>query len=581
CARPWSHNAHHAPLESWPASHQHLASTTSTPRQHHMKSPTARASKKIAATVHIPAARRLPIELIDCIMRQFASARDLLPVLRVSKAWYRTGMTRLYRSVAFSGHRQRERFFAALSADSRLSPTSLLPALPSSASASNPDDDTQGNVSAASVVAEPPSAVVPTKSAASPVSTAPPSAPRMRRKLSTVKRFHRGMLVHTVHFGLGPRHRVLVQRDAPNATPSNAVPPSLAASPGLAASPMAISSISDAPPPATAHESAPASPALHLEEQSPVQLTLGSSRGMLNLYDPSAFQVSSPTSPSPTSTLSAQAPGDASAGSPSPPIRDAVVSRVGVHPKSPATLAYDARMSLDSPIRFNPRHAVTDRPLAVDTRPSGSGTQLESPAPMSVVAASSPSSPSKDMAISPIRPSSDPSTDQGPSTVPRQQPSSSLTVTATAEPGFASPAVSAATPSYGEAWEHRFVSKFLQPLAAFCPNIRNLSLSGCHMYDYAFDEMLRSLPNLERLDISYTTLKRAGLEAVATHCRHRLMWLNVSGIFRLGRNKTSSLIDIAMHCRLLCTMVSDETVVECLEISGGRLSVVREASASH
>jgi hypothetical protein len=138
---------------------------------------------------------------------------------------------------------------------------------------------------------------------------------------------------------------------------------------------------------------------------------------------------------------------------------------------------------------------------------------------------------------------------------------------------------SASPPSenYG-AWSHRFVSPLMPLIGSLIPNLQELSICGCHVNSSDFGVMLQSMQRLERLDISYSTLKSDGVELIGRYCRNKLRWLNISGIFKLGRNKKYGLRSIVSHCSDLseilaydCPEIYEETLSECLEICHGKI----------
>ena len=131
--------------------------------------------------------------------------------------------------------------------------------------------------------------------------------------------------------------------------------------------------------------------------------------------------------------------------------------------------------------------------------------------------------------------------------------------------------------TYGE-WEDRFINPFLPMIPSYMPNLKNLSLSGCHINDWDFGNMLEQLPLIERLDISYSTVKNVGLEYISRYLRSNLTWLDVSGIFRFGRNKIKTLGYIAQNCKVLtrivaidCPEIEEETYQEIMAMVSNRL----------
>ncbi|KAJ3329958.1 hypothetical protein HDU91_003715 [Kappamyces sp. JEL0680] len=130
---------------------------------------------------------------------------------------------------------------------------------------------------------------------------------------------------------------------------------------------------------------------------------------------------------------------------------------------------------------------------------------------------------------------------------------------------------------YGE-WSHRFISPLLPMVSSLLPHLQELSLCGCHINDNDFITMLRHLTLLVRLDISYSTLKTEGVNSVSRYARHKLEWLNISGIFKLGRNRQHAIVNISAHCTALKTIVAldcpeiyEETLDDCKLACGGRI----------
>ncbi|KAJ3257504.1 hypothetical protein HK104_007032, partial [Borealophlyctis nickersoniae] len=130
-----------------------------------------------------------------------------------------------------------------------------------------------------------------------------------------------------------------------------------------------------------------------------------------------------------------------------------------------------------------------------------------------------------------------------------------------------------ATIPYGAAWDHRFINAFLGTVSTRCVHITHLCLSGCQFYDTVLAEALSKLPELRDLDVSHSSVKSFGLQAVAESCR-RLKRLDVSGVFRFKRNHWSLLVDIATHCRALtrltaleCPDIYEEVTIECRAIN--------------
>lgn len=146
---------------------------------------------------------------------------------------------------------------------------------------------------------------------------------------------------------------------------------------------------------------------------------------------------------------------------------------------------------------------------------------------------------------------------------------------------------STCTTAYG-AWNHRFVSPLLPLIGSLIPNLKELSICGCHVNAADFGVMLQSMHMLKRLDISYSTLKSDGVELIGRYCRSKLGWLNVSGIFKLGRNKKYALLSIVAHCDDLaeiiahdCPEIYQETLDECVALCNGRIAIKVDAALSY
>lgn len=135
---------------------------------------------------------------------------------------------------------------------------------------------------------------------------------------------------------------------------------------------------------------------------------------------------------------------------------------------------------------------------------------------------------------------------------------------------------------YGS-WSHRFVSPLVPLIPSLIPNLQELSLCGCHVNSSDFGLMLSGLRNLIKLDVSYSTLKTDGIEMISRYCRSKLQVLDVSGIFKLGRNRKLAIISIAAYCSALesiiafdCPELYEETIDECLDLCGGRIRFFRD-----
>ncbi|KAJ3313084.1 hypothetical protein HDV04_002401 [Boothiomyces sp. JEL0838] len=133
---------------------------------------------------------------------------------------------------------------------------------------------------------------------------------------------------------------------------------------------------------------------------------------------------------------------------------------------------------------------------------------------------------------------------------------------------------------YGS-WSHRFVSPLLPLVAQLIPHLKEISLKGCHVNASDFTILLESLTQLEKLDVSYSTLKTQGLSQISRFCRHRLIHLDISGIFKLGRNKSDTILDISAYCTGLtkivafdCPEIFDDILEDCKALSQNRIEFV-------
>ncbi|KAJ3086721.1 hypothetical protein HK102_012632 [Quaeritorhiza haematococci] len=127
---------------------------------------------------------------------------------------------------------------------------------------------------------------------------------------------------------------------------------------------------------------------------------------------------------------------------------------------------------------------------------------------------------------------------------------------------------------YGSLWEHHFVSPVLVLVSEHFPFLRELRLSRCQFQDAALEPVLKRIPFLRYLDVSYSSIRTLGLRYIAEYCQTHLEALDVSGVFRLRRNKASVLVDIAENCRALkiITMYRTPDIVvdvqqQCLEVN--------------
>jgi hypothetical protein len=110
-------------------------------------------------------------------------------------------------------------------------------------------------------------------------------------------------------------------------------------------------------------------------------------------------------------------------------------------------------------------------------------------------------------------------------------------------------------------WEHRFIARYI-PLVITLPHLKELIICGCHVSASDFITMMQQLTQLQRLDISYSTLKSDGVSCISRYCRVNLETLNMSGIFKFARNRSRVLLDIVLQCRGLLQVI----VKDCPEI---------------
>jgi F-box-like len=136
-------------------------------------------------------------------------------------------------------------------------------------------------------------------------------------------------------------------------------------------------------------------------------------------------------------------------------------------------------------------------------------------------------------------------------------------------------------------WAHRFVSPLVPKIGIYIPNLKELSLCGCHVNAQDFGSVLQAT-RLIRLDISYSTLKTDGVQLISRYCKTALQYLNLSGIFKLGRNRSHGLVGIAMHCTDLtkivaldCPEIYPEVLNECEVLSNGRIKFEMEDNEGH
>jgi len=126
-------------------------------------------------------------------------------------------------------------------------------------------------------------------------------------------------------------------------------------------------------------------------------------------------------------------------------------------------------------------------------------------------------------------------------------------------------------------WRQHCVNASLNIISIYCPDLVSLNLSGCQYYDYVLNEFLENSKSLMYLDVSYSSIKQLGLEAIyqavsRTKDPLPLREINLSGIFRFWRlNRDArflpNLIKKAHNLRKLiildCPNISDEIIEEC------------------
>jgi len=129
-------------------------------------------------------------------------------------------------------------------------------------------------------------------------------------------------------------------------------------------------------------------------------------------------------------------------------------------------------------------------------------------------------------------------------------------------------------------WRQHCVNASLNIISIYCPDIVSLNLSGCQYYDYVLNEFLENSKNLMYLDVSYSSIKQLGLEAIMNAVSRSknpipLKEINLSGIFRFWRlNRDTrflpNLIKRAKDLRkvviLDCPNISNEVIEECKTI---------------
>jgi hypothetical protein len=135
---------------------------------------------------------------------------------------------------------------------------------------------------------------------------------------------------------------------------------------------------------------------------------------------------------------------------------------------------------------------------------------------------------------------------------------------------------------YGE-WKDRFVSQYLPVVADCLPHLQSLSLCGCHISHGDFVLVLSGLSMLTNLDISYSTLKTESISSIAQYCRHRLEKLDISGIFKFGRNRGHSIVAVTAYCQKLsliiakdCPELYPEVIEECLAVSIAKVQIITD-----
>ena len=246
-------------------------------------------------------------------------------------------------------------------------------------------------------------------------------------------------------------------------------------------------------------------------------------------------------------------PRDLTVSDPHLPMTRVVLPQTQTQNPASISISPSSVMSLDSPVKSTTTMMPSlNQPSELARRTSSRLKVVESPAKTSA------GKSSKTVSTSPTR----------------QRVGAGLSVSTTAS--IMEDSEEAQT-SYG-AWAHRFVSPLVPKIGVLIPNLKELSLCGCHVNAQDFGAVLQAT-RLNRLDISYSTLKTDGVQLISRYCKTNLKHLNLSGIFKLGRNRSHALVGIAMHCidltrivALDCPEIYPEIAAECAVVSNNRIT---------
>ncbi|KAI9094598.1 hypothetical protein DFS34DRAFT_235085 [Phlyctochytrium arcticum] len=118
---------------------------------------------------------------------------------------------------------------------------------------------------------------------------------------------------------------------------------------------------------------------------------------------------------------------------------------------------------------------------------------------------------------------------------------------------------SAPAEAYG-LWDQRYISPLLYMVSTRCTNLSYLGLSGAQFADTMFAEAIDRLPYLTHLDLSFSCIKNEGLHAIASsrNTTQNLQHLDVSGVFRFRRIRTTVITEITQNCTSLRTLVVNQ-----------------------
>ncbi|TPX47902.1 hypothetical protein SeLEV6574_g02362 [Synchytrium endobioticum] len=123
--------------------------------------------------------------------------------------------------------------------------------------------------------------------------------------------------------------------------------------------------------------------------------------------------------------------------------------------------------------------------------------------------------------------------------------------------------------SYGRSWESRFVSPLLDLVAERCLNLQELNIAGAVFYEAAICDVLKACRHLQKLELGCSSIKAAGLSAVAEHGRS-LRHLGLTGLFRFRRLSQELFVEIVNGCAALKVVV----VRECPDLDAALLKEI-------